>query len=83
MSVKDLEKDYGFTIGAANTEAAAAPVVVEYDDELVAQIEALVAKAHTETKTGKKLKTSDGRPKAVLGKNDKIGGFTVIINGSK
>lgn len=82
----DFLREIGFVIvpGEANTAAAqAAPVEPTYNEELLAQVEALVAVAHTTTKTGKPLSTRDGRPKAVLGKNDQIGGYTVIINGSK
>ena len=80
-------EEMGFTIvvGDANTSAPApaVPKAVVVNEELIALVEAVRAKAHTKTKTGKALKTSDGRPKAVLGRNDGIGGFTVIINGSR
>jgi len=77
-------EEIGFEIvaGVANTVAAAI-VVPTVNEELLALVEAVRAQAHTKTKTGKALKTSDGRPKAVLGRSDGIGGYTVIINGSK
>ena len=89
LQVEDLEKKFGFVIGEAGSANTKATVAVEaapepvFDEELLALVEAVRAKAHTKTQTGKALKTSDGRPKAVLGRNDSIGGYTVIINGTK
>lgn len=82
----DYLRERGFEIvndvaGSAN--AAAAPAAPVYDEELLALVEGVRAKSHTKTKTGKALKTSDGRPKAILGKGDGIGNYKVTITGTK
>lgn len=75
LTVASLEKKYGFTIGGANVAASApAPVVeVPKDPELVAHVEALIA-------AGRRAKaTKAGRPKTILGDQENLGGYRVII----
>jgi len=80
-------QERGFVIvsdvaGSANT-VAAAPAPVAVNEALVKLIEQVRKAGRSKTTTGKPLKTSDGRPKVVLGKQENIGGYTVIINGTK